>query len=204
MTSGQPQRRTGLPGRPGYDLDSLLAVAVRVFNERGYDATSMDTLAKSLGLTKSSIYHHVSSKEELLDLALNRALSGLFAVTTEPGATTGRYIDRLEHVVRRSVKVLVSELPYVTLLLRLRGNSEIERRALARRREFDAFVADLVAHAAAEGDLDATVDPGLASRLLFGMVNSLIEWYRPRPGHNADDLADTVVAVAFHGLRTSA
>ncbi|MGV7591975.1 TetR/AcrR family transcriptional regulator, partial [Mycobacterium kansasii] len=77
------------PGRPGYDLDSLLAVAVRVFNERGYDATSMDVLAKNLGLTKSSIYHHVAGKEELLDLALNRALSGLFAVTTEAGATTG-------------------------------------------------------------------------------------------------------------------
>ncbi|KXP00749.1 TetR/AcrR family transcriptional regulator [Tsukamurella pseudospumae] len=203
MSATPVRRRTGSPGRPGYDLDSLLAVAVRVFNERGYDATSMDVLAKNLGLTKSSIYHHVAGKEELLELALNRALSGLFAVTTEAGATTGRSVDRLEHVLRRSVDVLVAELPYVTLLLRVRGNSEVERRALARRREFDAVVAELVAGAVAEGDVRADVDPSVTSRLLFGMVNSLVEWYRPKPDHPVGEVADALVAIAFDGLRRS-
>jgi len=54
------------PGRPGYDLESLLAVAVTVFNERGYDGTSIQQLADRLGITKSAIYHHVSGKQELL------------------------------------------------------------------------------------------------------------------------------------------
>ena len=58
------------PGRPGYDLDSLLTVAVEVFNERGYDGTSMEDLSHRLGITKSAIYHHVSGKEDLLRLAL--------------------------------------------------------------------------------------------------------------------------------------
>jgi AcrR family transcriptional regulator len=91
-------------GRPGHSLDSLLDVAVAVFNERGYDATSMEELATRLGVTKSAIYHHVSSKVELLRLALDRALDALFAVTEEPGATTGPAIDRLEHVVRGSAR----------------------------------------------------------------------------------------------------
>lgn len=203
MAATPVRRRTGSPGRPGYDLDSLLAVAVRVFNERGYDATSMDVLAKNLGLTKSSIYHHVSGKEELLELALGRALSGLFAVTTEAEALSGRSVDRLEHVLRRSVEVLVAELPYVTLLLRVRGNSEVERRALTRRREFDAVIADLVAGAVAEGDVRADADPAVTSRLLFGMVNSLIEWYRPRSDHPVDEVADALVTIAFSGLRRS-
>ncbi|MGX9293863.1 TetR/AcrR family transcriptional regulator [Tsukamurella paurometabola] len=201
MSTTPVRRRTGSPGRPGYDLDTLLAVAVRVFNERGYDATSMDVLARNLGLTKSSIYHHVSGKEELLELALNRALSGLFAVITEPGATTGPSVDRLEYVLRRSVEVLVAELPYVTLLLRVRGNSDVERRALARRREFDAVIADLVAGAVDEGDVRADADPAVTSRLLFGMVNSLIEWYRPRADHPVGEVADALVAIAFDGLR---
>ena len=126
MTTARPTRRTGLPGRPGYDLDSLLAVAVKVFNDKGYDGASMEVLAKKLGITKSSIYHHVSGKSELLELALSRALNALFAVTTEEGATTGPYIDRLEYLVRRSVEVLVAELPYVTLLLRVRGNTTVD------------------------------------------------------------------------------
>ncbi|SFT50552.1 transcriptional regulator, TetR family [Geodermatophilus amargosae] len=188
-------------GRPGHSLDTLLDVAVAVFNERGYDATSMEELAARLGITKSAIYHHVTGKVELLRLALDRALDALFAVTEEPQAVTGRAIDRLEHVVRGSVRVLAAELPFVTLLLRVRGNSPVEEAALARRREFDRIVTDLVRAAEEEGDVRPDVDPAVTSRLLFGTVNSLTEWFRPGGALSADALADALVATAFEGLR---
>ncbi|GAB3202610.1 TetR/AcrR family transcriptional regulator [Geodermatophilus arenarius] len=188
-------------GRPGHSLDSLLDVAVAVFNERGYDATSMDELAGRLGVTKSAIYHHVPGKVELLRLALDRALDALFAVTREPGARTGRAIDRLEHVVRGSVRVLAAELPFVTLLLRVRGNSPVEQAALQRRREFDRIVTELVRAAEEEGDVRPDVDPAVTSRLLFGTVNSLTEWYRPGGSLSPDALADALVRTAFEGLR---
>ena len=188
-------------GRPGYDVDSLLAVAVKVFNEKGYDGTSMEDLSRRLGRSKSTIYHHVASKEQLLRLALDRALDALFAVTDEPQFQTGRAIERLEYLVRRSVLVLADELPYVTLLLRVRGNTKVERQALARRRRFDQIVSDLVADAEADGDVRPDVDPAITARLLFGTVNSLIEWYRPRGGQQARELADAVCTIAFDGLR---
>ena len=194
----EPARR----GRPGHSLDTLLAVAVEVFNERGYEATSMDELAGRLGITKSAIYHHVPSKGELLRIALDRALDALFAVTAEPGATTGRAIDRLEHVVRGSVRVLADLLPFVTLLLRVRGNSAVEQAALRRRRDFDRIVTELVRAAEEEGDVRPDVDPAITSRLLFGTVNSLTEWYRPSGGLTSDELADALVRTAFDGLRT--
>jgi AcrR family transcriptional regulator len=194
---------TGRRGRPGHSLDSLLDIAVAAFNERGYDATSMDELATRLGVTKSAIYHHVSSKVELLRLALDRALDALFAVTEEPGATTGPAIDRLEHVVRGSVRVLTAELPFVTLLLRVRGNSPVEQEALQRRRRFDRIVTDLVRAAEEEGDVRPDVDPAVTSRLLFGAVNSLTEWYRPDRGLDAAAVADALVAITFEGLRTT-
>src|SRR5699024_12272523 len=70
-------------GRPGHDADSVLRIAARVFNERGYDGTSMEDLARALGVTKSAIYHHVSGKTELLRQSLDLALDALFAVTFE-------------------------------------------------------------------------------------------------------------------------
>lgn len=189
-------------GRPGYDRDSLVAAAVTVFNERGYDGTGMEELSRRLGIRKSSIYHHVSGKEELLSLAVNRALDALFAVLDEEQAPKADATARLEHTVRRSVEVLVTELPCVTLLLRMRGNTPAEHRALARRREFDHRVAELVALAAAEGGVRADIDPGLTSRLLFGTVNSLIEWYRPDGGLTMEVLADSLTTVLFDGLRS--
>ncbi len=200
MTSTADPARTRR-GRPGHSLDSLLDVAVAVFNERGYDATSMEELAARLGVTKSAIYHHVPSKVELLRLALDRALDALFAVTEEPGATSGPAIDRLEHVVRGSVRVLAAELPFVTLLLRVRGNSPVEQAALQRRRRFDRVVTDLVRAAEEEGDVRPDVDPAVISRLLFGTVNSLTEWYRPDRGLDATAVADALVATTFQGLR---
>jgi AcrR family transcriptional regulator len=196
-----PPARPAKRGRPGHDLESVLAVAVELFNERGYDGTSMEDLSRKLGITKSAIYHHVPSKRELLRLAVNRALDELFAEADKLDSVEGRAVDRLEHLVRGSVMVLVERLPFVTLLLRVRGNTKVERDALARRREFDHLVSELVTEAVAEGDLRADINPATAARLLFGMVNSLIEWYRPRGGATAAELAETVVTVAFNGLR---
>jgi AcrR family transcriptional regulator len=189
-------------GRPGHDLDSVLLVATKAFTERGYDGTSMEDLARRLGITKSAIYHHVSGKAELLRLATDRALDELSVVVQEAQVMPGRAIDRLEHVVRRSIAVLVDELPYVTLLLRVHGNTAVERRALTRRRQIDHALSELVAAAAAEADVRPDIDPAITARLLFGMVNSLVEWYRPTPGGaGRADLVDAVSKIAFDGLR---
>jgi len=188
-------------GRPGHDLESVLRGAVKVFNERGYDGTSMEDLSRELGITKSAIYHHVASKEELLRLAVNRALDGLFAVLADVSALDAPAMTRLEELARRSALLLVAELPFVTLLLRVRGNTKAERAALAPPREFDNAVASLVKQARDEGDLRADVDPALIARLLYGMINSVTEWYRPRDGGGSADLAGAIVAVAFDGLR---
>ena len=188
------------PGRPGYDLDAVLLAAAQTFTARGYDGTSMDDLARVLGVSKSAIYHHVASKEQLLRLATDRALDGLSAVLEQASSHDGPALARLELLVRRSVEVLVDELPFVTLLLRVRGNTAFERRAIRRRREIDHDVAGLVATAVADGDVRGDVDPQLTARLLFGMVNSLVEWYRPT-SDGRDDLAEAVCRLAFTGLR---
>ncbi len=189
------------PDGARHDAGTVLAISVAVFNERGFDGTSMADLAQRLGISKSAIYHHVAGKDALLELALDRALTGLETAAADIGTLRGRAVDRLELLLRRSVQVLLDELPYVTLLLRVRGNSEVERRALARRRQLDRLAADLVKEAAGDGDLRPDIDPAVVARLIFGMVNSLTEWLKPGSPHTAAELADTLTAVAFDGLR---
>lgn len=209
MTTDAAARRRG---RPGYDLETVLRISVEVFNERGYDGASMEDLARRLGIAKSAIYHHVSGKEELLRLALDRALDGLWEAAEQVRAMPGPAITRLETLVREAVLVLVDRLPYVTLLLRVRGNTATERAALDRRRTIDALVATLVAEARADGDIRDGVDPKIAARLLFGTVNSVVEWYRPGRGSESEgsengssgsgsEIADAVCAIVFDGLR---
>lgn len=203
-----PVRRRG---RPGHDLAAVVAAGTAVFTERGYDAATMDDVAAALRIAKSSVYHHVSGKEEILQRALDRALGALedvfAAAETDPEG--GAADVRLESAVRGAAAALVRELPSVTLLLRVRGNSPVERAAVARRRAIDARLAGLVRAAAEAGTLRADIDPAVVSRLIFGMVNSLTEWYRPRApaarlgsgSPEQDALADAVCALVFDGLR---
>ena len=186
-------------GRPGHDQQAVLRVAVDLFNRQGYDATSVGDVARELGLTKSAIYHHVPSKEHLLQSAIDEALDALTAALDEVSASAGLDAgERLRAAVHSSVTVLVGHLPAVTLLLRVHGNTPVEKAALARRRAIDERLADMVRAAVDEGVLRADLDPLVISRLLFGMVNSLVEWVRP--GVDAGALADSLAALAFDGL----
>jgi hypothetical protein len=102
--------------------------------------------------------------------------------------------------VRGSVEILLAHLPAVTLLLRVRGNSELEVEALRRRRNLDAKLAELVGKAMAEGAIRDDLPADLTSRLLFGMVNSLTEWARPDGRHDPMVIAEAITTIAFEGL----
>ncbi|MDL9980175.1 TetR/AcrR family transcriptional regulator [Microbacterium sp. ASV49] len=192
-----PARR----GRPGYDRQQVLEVAVRLFNEQGYDATSVSDLAGELGVTKSALYHHFDSKSAILEVALDDALSGLESALDDAVRSHSDASAQLRALVRGAVGVLTARQSRVTLLLRVRGNSDVEQSALRRRREFDQRVAAIVRAAQAEGMIRADIDAAVATRLIFGMINSLVEWYRPGGPVDPDELADDVLRATFDGLQ---
>ena len=195
------RRRAGQPRhRRAYDAEALLDVAVRVFNERGYDGTSMDDVARAAGITKASIYYHVAGKEELLERGIRRGLDALFSMLDETGATNGPADSRLRYVLVRTVEIMSEQLPEVALLLRVRGNTPVEQWALEQRRTFTRRIATLVQAATREGALRADLDAGLVARLLFGTVNSIVEWYRREGRLGPDEIAAAIEAMVFHGL----
>jgi AcrR family transcriptional regulator len=187
------------PRRP-YDIDSLTDVALRVFAERGFDGASMEDVAKAAGITKASIYYHVAGKEALLERGLRRAVDALFAILDQPGASEGRAVDRVRYIAQRVAVTTLELLPELSVLFRIRGNSALEERAIERRRAFDRIVAGLIGQAQADGDVRGDVDPALATRLLFGMSNSVVEWYRPDGSLGPKGIADAIGTLAFFGL----
>ena len=193
--------RPSAKSRKAYNFDALLDVAVRVFLERGYDGSSLDQVARAAGITKASIYYHARGKEELLLRGAGRAFDALFAVLeNEPEATTGPALNRLKHMIRRTIEITIAMTPEVALLLRVRGNTRAERRILEKRREFDRLMAGLIADAQKEKSLRGDIDARLATRLLFGMLNSITEWYRREGALHAPEIADAVFKLAFDGL----
>ena len=192
-------------GRPGYDRQTLLAECVELFNRHGYEATSMGMLAAHLGISKSAIYHHVESKEAILDHAVTEALDALEACLDDVVASGADAGAQVEAAIRGTLGVLAEKQPEVTLLLRLRGNSAVEVAAVERRREITRRLGDLLEAAQAAGAVRSDVSPRNLARLALGMINSIVDWYRPDRGvpgqQGPDQMIDAVTGVVLGGLR---
>lgn len=192
-------------GRPGYDRQTLLAECVELFNRHGYEATSMGMLATHLGISKSAIYHHVESKEAILDHAVTEALDALEACLDDVVASGVDAVAQVEAAIRGTLGVLAEKQPEVTLLLRLRGNSAVEVAAVERRREITRRFGDLLEAAQAAGAVRSDVTPRNLARLALGMINSIVDWYRPDRGvpgqQGPDQMIDAVTGVVLGGLR---
>lgn len=194
--------RPRLSDRVAYDVDALVDAAVRLFSELGYDGTSMDDIAQAAGLTKGALYHHVSGKQELLDRALTRALNALFAVLDEPESNQASAIERVEHVLRRTVTILVDQQLAVGILLREKSPAALLS-SKERRREFERRVSSVMQLAVREGSIRADIPPALLTKLCFGAIASIAEWYRPGGKLSQQQLSATLNRFLLDGIAGS-
>lgn len=200
MPSTTAPSTTAGRGRPGYSRDEVIRIAVGEFNARGYEATSMGALAERLGLSKSAIYHHVTSKEEILVEATDKAIAELNTVIDAARGEAADPQEELRLLIAGTTRVLCDYPAYVRLLLRLRGNTEVELDIMARRRLLTRTLVDVVRAAQSDGSLRTDLEAGVVARLIFGMINSIVEWYRPDGTYRAEDLVRLVPDMVFHGI----
>ena len=181
----------------------MLRAAIDLFNRKGYDATSIGDVAEELGVTKSAVYHHVPSKEHLLSEALDEALAGLEAVDRRGGEADGSALRpaarRWSDAASRCSSTTSRRSP---CCCGCTATPRSRTRPCAGAGGSTPGSPSSSARPRAEGALRADLDPDLVSRLLFGMINSLVEWYRPAgPVAARRRLADAVTAFAFDGLQ---
>ncbi len=173
------------------------------FITRGYDATSMEDLSRAAGITKSSFYHHFSGKEALLRAALERALDGLFAILDRAARAPAPPLERLRHIVRGQVAVLVggAALRHAAAA----GARQHRDRAVgagAPPRRSTRTSRPWCGRPSRRESCGQDVEPALAARLLSGLVNSVVEW--ARPDRDSSHLPDVVARAAFEGILPAA
>jgi AcrR family transcriptional regulator len=188
------------PTGPSARLDDIAQQAARLFLDKGYDAASMADLAAATGLGKSSLYHHLSSKDQLLGHICDRAIAelrrGLDELATHPGGPGDRLAAALEHVTRTAL----GDIAAANLILTVKPTSEAARRVIEQRDQVERSLAELVAAAQAAGATRDDVEPHLLTRLVMGTVNGLVAWYRP----DTSDVAPEAVRTAVLALMLAA
>ena len=177
----------------------IVEAAIQVFYEKGFAASTMQDVADAVGVLKGSLYHYISSKEDLLFRILQESHAQARDLMTEVAALDLSAIDRLRVYLERMYRWYLANVERVSVYLNqqhhLTGDNRAEMRAQAR--EFEQFLRELLAEARGSGSVDSGVDLKLAAFFILGALNSLPRWYHPSGPYTPDHIATEFAAMSL-------
>lgn len=180
----------------------ILRTAARLFQQQGYDATSMNDVAAALKLSKGGLYHHFQSKDEILFNLMSHAMD----ITEERVIGPAKHIpdpeERLRAVIRRHIAVVLSERDReITVMLHENHplSPPLRKRINARKKDYVHFLENLVAEVQRNRGSRPTVTARAAAFALLGMINWIYQWYRPNGSLQEEDIARQYTEIFFQG-----
>ena len=181
--------------------DEILEAAVQNFSQKGFHATSMQDIAQSVNLRKASLYHHVSSKQEILVELLDQALDILIQQMQEVVCLPLQPEEKLRLAINKYLTTLIDNRSRASVLLMEHRSlgPEYQSRHIPRRDKFESLWRDLIIEGTSHGTFLCR-DTGLATRALLGMINWTITWYKPGGSLSADQISEEIADLALNGL----
>lgn len=180
------RRHTREPGRRGRPANpavraGIMAAALELFAERGYDATSVTEVVERAGVTKGALYHYFSAKEDLLYEIYRDHLDQQMADLERILSSGDDPVTALHNVVENLVVTTITHLPVVTVFGRDMSRLSPQRFAALQAdwRRYQEGVRGLIKAAQNDGTFAGTTTPEIASWIIFGFTNSLPLWYQP-------------------------
>jgi len=183
--------------------ENILAAAAQIFSEKGFHAASMQDIARSVNLQKASLYHHVSSKQEILLELLDQALDILIDQISEVCSQSIPSGEKLHQAIQVYLQTLIDHrgLAAVLLFEHRSLNDDLKTRHLPRRDRFEALWRGLIQEGVAAGVFECD-DPAQTTRALLGVMNWTLTWYRSDGPLSAQDIADQYTELFLNGLLT--
>lgn len=180
--------------------EAVLWAAVRMFNERGFHATSLDDVAASLGISKRTIYHYVPNKEQVLLECVNIGVDQLLHAADIAHGQEGNGLQRLTDFLRRYAEINMSDFGRCVIrtgeeLLSPEGIHHFR----ASKRQIDGALRRMLEEAVADGSI-AVADVRLTAFTLAGALNWPARWHDPKGPLSIPDIARGMVDTLVLGL----
>lgn len=180
----------------------IYEAAARVFCERGFGQSSMSDVAAAMEMTKAGIYHHISSKDELLFGIMSYGMDLFEERVVERVENIRDPLERLRAAIRAHVLLVTRDRPKeVTVILNepvsLRGDhrEQIDRR----KRRYVRFLNQTFRELRNQG-LMRDIDPRVATFALLGMINWIYQWYAPQGRLRDTEVAESYIDLFLGGL----
>jgi AcrR family transcriptional regulator len=180
--------------------EAVLRTAVGLFNEKGFHATSLDDVAEALKVTKPTIYHYFSNKDEVLFECVRRGVESIRDAGIEVEARGGSGMERLKAHMRNYAIVMTNDFGMcVTRTADHELSKESRNRFRALKRETDITIRRVVEEGMRDGSI-APGDPRLVTFTLTGALNWIARWYDAKGSMSREEIADGCVATLVNGL----
>ncbi len=178
--------------------ERLLDAAARLFREHGYERTSVRQLAEAVGILSGSVFHHFSSKEEILLEVMRSTIERMISSLHEASVSADTTEARLFQLIRAELELLhgpTRDGVAVTFFQWHSLGPDKQRHILSMREEYENIWLEALQQALEQGLIDT--DPFVTRRLLTGANGWTIYWYQAGGSMSLDDLAGQVCHLLF-------
>lgn len=174
-----------------FKREQILLEAGELFYEHGYQRTTLEMVAKRLGVTKPFIYYHFKDKAEILTEISKRGISRGNEVMRQSLTGGGNASTRLYEASKAIVRTVLHSQHYTAIFFREQKNYDPEIRAQLEtlHREFDELLSRLLEEGVARGEFRIP-DIRLCALAIGGMVNWAYTWYRESGRLSVDELCE--------------
>ncbi|MFZ0015271.1 MAG: TetR/AcrR family transcriptional regulator [Acidimicrobiia bacterium] len=172
--------------------DDVVRAAGRLFAERGYHGTSMRDLGRELGLLGSSLYSHVSSKQDLLVEVVEEGARLFEESADRARAMEGSARDRLRALISGHVDIVVDNIEVARTFLNEAKMLDTgpRSRIVAARDHYEGTFRSVIREGVDEGSIRGDLDPKTTSIFILSILNAVERWYDPRGRLDRDALVD--------------
>jgi TetR/AcrR family transcriptional regulator, cholesterol catabolism regulator len=183
--------------------DELLDLAATMFAERGLRATTVRDIADSAGILSGSLYHHFSSKEEMVDELLRGFLDWLFERYQEIVATEPNPLERLKGLFMASFEAIEDRHAQVVIYQdeakRLSGQERFSY-VEERNREQRKMWLDLLNQGIEDGYFRPDLDVDLVYRFIRDTTWVSVRWYQPGGPLTAEQVGRQYLSIVLGGI----
>lgn len=157
----------------------ILHAALTAFREKGYHATTLEDIARRLGVRKQALYHYFTDKEAILFECHRISLDQVSGNLREARRAYRSATDRLRHVIREHVRVMTETLEGSPLAFEVTALGEARQREIIGARDrYERGLRAIIAAGIRAGEF-RPVDPKVAVFVILGAINWIARWYQP-------------------------
>ncbi|MFY0645052.1 MAG: TetR family transcriptional regulator [Bacteroidia bacterium] len=181
----------------------ILSTSQRLFKEKGYASTSVRDIAKALDIEPASLYSHIKTKEDILQITCFEMADKFHNAILEVNDIYFNADEKLKLAIKLHVEILTSNIDAAVVFIRDWRNLSPEAKAefVEKRNTYEEGIRNIIEEGIKEGNFN-DIDIKIAALAILSSVNWIVEWYRPDGKLGPNEIAEKLCNFVLSGLKS--